>query len=156
MSLIAVSIFGVSFRPVLSVVYLLLLHTAMRVVGPRVLSVGALSSWVDGASPLPSLFVTGGGAPVFFSLRIAITALAALELLSITLFKDGVQFFGEVRARHRLGAAVVAGFLLGFTVCLMLALRAVWSFDVVITLVVARLCGIFAHRDTPWFDVFMP
>ena len=95
-------------------------------------------------------------APVFFSLRIAITALAGLELLSITLFKDGVQFFGEVRAHHRLGAAVVAGFLLGFTVCLMLALRAVWTFDVVITLVVARLCGIFAHRDTPWFDVFMP
>ena len=79
-----------------------------------------------------------------------------LELLSISVWSQGEQFFGKVRAKHRTMAALLAMLLLLFQVVLSIALRETWTFDALIAFVIARYCGIIADRYTPWVDVFIP
>lgn len=45
---------------------------------------------------------------------------------------------------------------LGFNIVLSLALRASWSFDALIAVVVARYATIGATRVAVWVDAFMP
>ena len=79
-----------------------------------------------------------------------------LELLSISVYSQGEQFFGKIQAKHKTFAALLGILLLFFQAGISIALRETWTFDVIIALVIARYCGIIADRYTPWVDVFVP
>ena len=152
-AIVSVSVLGTSFRPMLSMIFVYLLRSLLLAAGSTHI-VGAPAHATDWPVPddLPALFVKRGGTPFFFSARVALTTVASLELLSITVHSD----YG-IKSRHvqRL-AAVIAVAILGLDIILSIALKQSWTFDVVVAIVFARYCTIGAHRCSPWFDAFMP
>ena len=155
-TIVAVSVLGTTFRPMLSIIFVYLLRSLLLAAGSGdIIGVpggsGSGGGWgvPDG---LPSLFVKHEGAPLFFSARVALTTVASMELLSVTVHGD----YG-VKSRHvKRIVAVIAVAILALEVVLSVALRASWTFDVLVAIVFARYSTIGAHRMSPWFDAFMP
>jgi hypothetical protein len=107
------------------------------------------------ATVLPSVFVRHNRAVVgsqtpFFSSSVALTMVFALEMLSVTMYRK------DLSNKIRFGAAFVGLACVSYDILLSMALRTSWTFDVVVTVILARYCGISADRYAPWVDAFMP
>ena len=100
----------------------------------------------------PRFFVFDGP-HLFVSARIALCAVASLELLAITVHGYNVK---NASPALRAAAALLAVALLAFEIIVSLALQLSWTFDLVLTLVVARYAIIVATRLAPLVDAFMP
>ena len=161
---VIVSIFGVSFRPMLSCILFEMFRLVVRVVGGSVSSgavapLNGLNVWVTSdMGGLPRLFVreVNGSKPDFISVRVGLAMIVAMEMLSVTIHGQGKQFLGEIKNWHKKLAATVAVVVLVVNVGAVVSLRQSWTFDVVIAMVVARYCTIGADRYSAWLDVFMP
>jgi hypothetical protein len=156
------SIAGRSFRPMLSIIFLFVLRLCMRALGTSRLIPSIATHVTEGsivsmevANVLPSVFVRHNRAVVgsqtpFFSSSVALTMVFALEMLSVTMYRK------DLSNKIRFGAAFVGLACVSYDILLSMTLRTSWTFDVVVTVILARYCGISADRYAPWVDAFMP
>ena len=154
-----ISLFGVSFRPMLSGMFILIISMLLKILGANTLIIptNKISFWQETPGFLGGhFFVKPYKGYSFLSARVAYSAVVVLELLSISVYSQGEQFFGKIQAKHKTFAALLGILLLFFQAGISIALRETWTFDVIIALVIARYCGIIADRYTPWVDVFVP
>ena len=85
--------------------------------------------------------------------RALLCAVASLELLAITVHGYNVK---HASVTVRTTAALLAFALLAFEASISLALQLSWTFDLVLTFVIARYATIVATRLAPLVDAFMP
>jgi len=153
--LVVVSVLGPSFRPLLAVIFVFLLRLALRLLGAvRAVALApgsAAGAWA--ALPGTPHLVVFHGPHLFVSARIALCTVASLELLALALHGYTVK---RASVSLRASAVVLAVALLTFEVGVSLALQLSWTFDLVLTLVVARYGTIVATRLAPLVDAFMP
>jgi hypothetical protein len=153
---ILISLFGVSFRPVLSGLLVLVTRLLLELVlsaNMLIVPTEKISDWQETGR---HFFVKPYVGYSFVSARVAFSTVIVLELLSISVHGQGEQFFGRVRTKHKAMAGALAGFLMLFQTGITIALHESWTFDVLIAILLARLSGILADRYTPWLDVFVP
>ena len=153
--LIVASVLGPSFRPLLSLICTFLVRLAVRLLGATravALAPGSAAGLWAATPGLPS-FLVWHGPHVFLSARVGAAIVASLELLSIT-----VHGYHIKRASPLVCAltAVAAFALLAFQAGLSLALELSWTFDLVLTFILARYSTIAASRLAPLVDAFMP
>jgi len=154
-AIVGVSVLGPSFRPLLAVILAFLLRLALHLLGATKAVALAPGSAADvcAAGALRASLFTFHGPHLFLSARIALCAVASLELLAIAVHGYTIQ---NASMRLRAAAAALAAALLTFEVGVSLALELSCTFDIVLTLVVARYCTIAAARLAPLVDAFMP
>eukprot|EP00747_Dinoflagellata_sp_TGD_P121914 gnl/TRDRNA2_/TRDRNA2_173506_c2_seq1.p1 gnl/TRDRNA2_/TRDRNA2_173506_c2~~gnl/TRDRNA2_/TRDRNA2_173506_c2_seq1.p1 ORF type:complete len:238 (+),score=24.66 gnl/TRDRNA2_/TRDRNA2_173506_c2_seq1:51-764(+) len=153
---IAISVAGKSFRPMLSMMLFFSVRLATRALGAA--SVVAPISSAQWPLPregewLPTIFgIRSPASHVFLSAGVGVSAIAALELLSVVVYSN----YGITSKAAKIVAGALAIALVGYEVALVLAMRASWSCEIMMVLLVARYCGIVADRYSPWVDAFMP
>lgn len=155
---IIVSLVGPSFRPMLAVVFTLVSRRLLVLAGAALAVRPAPSSHWPLPPSWPTLFVVHGpSSHQFFSARVALACVAAMELLGHTVYRLNVwRHTREATRAGRGGAALVAVMILAFTIGLSLALRVSWTVDVCVAVVFARISTIYAARLAPWVDAYMP
>mmetsp|Transcript_8628 Transcript_8628/g.16705 ORF Transcript_8628/g.16705 Transcript_8628/m.16705 type:complete len:677 (-) Transcript_8628:128-2158(-) len=148
--MIGVSVLGPTYRPLLATTLVMLMRLVVRVLGGCYAVMHVPSSSWNLPEGWPTLFVQRGpAANQFFSARVALATVVAMELLSVTLYTRKDK---KIKALAATGATLY----IAFNVVLTLALRASWSFDVAIALLLARYSTIAAHRLSVFVDTFMP
>jgi hypothetical protein len=112
------SLLGSSFRPVLSVLGAFALRWCLHALGAlQIIPLVADNLW-ELPPDWPTLFVqTGPSRHAFFSSRIAVTNVVAMELLFITVYSP------QYNKYVRVGAAILAAGFLAFNISLTLALK---------------------------------
>lgn len=97
---------------------------------------------------LPSKYDT------FFSARITISTILACECV----YKANSCVHKEL-SMHKLYKIVLAALAVGllvFNILLILSLRTSWTFDIIISMIVARYSTIIAYRYAAFIDAFSP
>ena len=150
--LMMLSVLGETFRPMLATFFVMVLRLIMQLAGAGMAVLPApaapTTAFIEAGS---SMFVLGGpGSNAFFSARVALSTVAAMELLAVTFYSQ------KASTLVRLVTATLATALVAFNVSLSLALQVTWSFDVIVAIVFARYCTIIANRFSPFVDAFMP
>jgi len=149
--IILASVLGPTFRPMLSVVAVFVIRLLVDFLGAAfVIPQVPYPVWALPAG-WPTFFVQHNNHEnAFFSARVALASIAACELLCLFLYNHNIG-----RLQRNI-AAVVAFMYVAFNVVLSLALRASWSFDILIAIVIARYATIFGERLSVFVNAFMP
>ena len=154
--IVASSIVGSSVRPLLTGAFLVGMRSLMQWLGTvSLIPLVAASSWVVPAG-WPTLFVFGSpAANAFFSPRVALAAVVVLEwLANMRASRKRSNLLCAMWSRRFLSVIALA-YLVGVVV-LSLALKASWSFDVVLSLVIARYGFIFGERASVFVEALLP
>ena len=155
LALLVASVLGPSFRPLLALIITFLVRLAVLLLGAAkgvALAPGSAAGLWVALPGLPSLLVWPGP-HMFLSAPVAAAAVASLELLGITVHGYHIQRASPLVCTSTAAAAVA---LLAFQGGLSLALELSWTFDLVLTFIVARYATIAASRLAPLVDAFMP
>jgi uncharacterized protein YebE (UPF0316 family) len=101
-------------------------------------------------SNLPVFFAQPETSNVFFSARVMVATIFMCEsIYSVQrLVKEHTDFDGL----QRYWMATMSVLLFMYNITLSLALKASWSFDILIAILVARLATVFAYRLSPLVD----
>eukprot|EP00467_Chlorarachnion_reptans_P011323 CAMPEP_0114525866 /NCGR_PEP_ID=MMETSP0109-20121206/22675_1 /TAXON_ID=29199 /ORGANISM="Chlorarachnion reptans, Strain CCCM449" /LENGTH=727 /DNA_ID=CAMNT_0001707521 /DNA_START=78 /DNA_END=2261 /DNA_ORIENTATION=+ len=149
--ILAISVLGPTFRPMMSVIVVFYLRLALRIFGASMLvpqvpeSVWVLPTW------WPTLFSRHDAvANSFFSGRVSIAAVVACELVAVTIFAK------KRTKKLRALAAVVGIAYVAFNIVTSLALKASWTFDILVALAMTRYSTIAGYRLATVVDTFMP
>lgn len=129
---VAVSLLGPTFRPMLTVCLVLLARRILLFVGAELAVQSAPSTEWPVPDGWPTLFECSHR---FFSARVALSNVAAMELLAHSVYQTSPLRHGEsASVWSRVLTAVAAAVGLLFTVGLTLALRVSWTMDVLVSL----------------------
>ena len=149
--LIVRGVLGKTFRPLLALTGALTIRLALRLTTQLISSPDAL--W-EVPADLPGLFRQAATSNVFFSARMALATIFVCEAIYTSRKALGQPCSLRLLSKHLVCAFSICLFL--YTIALSLALRASWSFDLIVAILISRLCTIFAYRFAPFLDKIMP
>ena len=141
------SITGKTFRPVLALIFGLTVRLLCRILTQVPMAEGSLWHVPEN---LPVLFAKPETSNVFFSARVLVATVFMCE--SIYSFQRLMKHHSGFDGLQRTLMAIFSVLLFSYNIVLSLSLKASWSFDIMIAILVARLSTVFAYRLAPFID----
>ena len=154
---IVLGIFGKTVRPILSVGSLVVARYVVRMGGYVPVVASQLVLWHVPDAPQTSaltnfhLFVHPDTAHVFFNGRVALSVVTAFEIIRRQHVSGRSRLLTMRVLMPFLGLAAVA-----YQICITLTTRSAYTFDVLVAVMAAKYCSVFAEKFSVFVDKVAP